>query len=238
MCALVMTSHMCAVRVQSTPAASAKRCFLAYTTVGQITSRDESTYRAVEIEFADVNTGRPIRFNDFDGYTMAAMDMNGALFASPEIQEKDGKGGYKVTKSVIEYRPFDAWAPQSDWKTTLEEGEEAQVHFLPPGAIDSLVSCLLFILSLLVCPPLLRYVSLLAISYSSWLRRDCCEHGRMSSVPIKCKQMTGVPWKQPLTGMFSAAFRRLLLLGAHSWRWRHQGGCCASSPPAASRRVL
>jgi hypothetical protein len=41
--------------------------------VGQITSRDETTYHAVEIEFADVNTGRPIRFTDYNGYTMAAM---------------------------------------------------------------------------------------------------------------------------------------------------------------------
>jgi hypothetical protein len=27
----------------------------------------------IEIEFADVNTGRPIRFNDYTGFTMAAM---------------------------------------------------------------------------------------------------------------------------------------------------------------------
>jgi len=60
------------VILQSTPASS-KRRFLAYSTVGQITSRDETTYHAVEIEFADINTGRPIRFNDYSGYTMAAM---------------------------------------------------------------------------------------------------------------------------------------------------------------------
>ena len=63
-----------AFQPQSTPiGASSKRRFLAYTTVGQITSRDETTYHAVEIEFADVNTGRPIRFNDYTGFTMAAM---------------------------------------------------------------------------------------------------------------------------------------------------------------------
>ena len=63
-----------AFQPQSTPVhAATKRRFLAYTTVGQITSRDETTYHAVEIEFADVNTGRPSRFNDHNGYTMAAM---------------------------------------------------------------------------------------------------------------------------------------------------------------------
>ena len=112
-----------AFQPQSTPvAASSKRRFLTYTTVGQITSRDETTYHAIEIEFADVNTGRPIRFNDYTGFTMAAMDIHGALFASPEVKEKGGK----VTSSTISYRPFDAWAPQSDWTMTLDEGEEAQ----------------------------------------------------------------------------------------------------------------
>ena len=57
---------------QSTPAV-AKRRFLAYNSLGQITSRDETTYHVVEIEFADVNTGRPVRFNDYNGFTMAAM---------------------------------------------------------------------------------------------------------------------------------------------------------------------
>ena len=66
--------------MQSTPASS-KRRFLAYTSVGQITSRDETTYHAVEIEFADVNTGRPIRFTDYNGYTMAAMVHMSSSFA-------------------------------------------------------------------------------------------------------------------------------------------------------------
>ena len=111
-----------AFQPQSTPITSSKRRFLAYTTVGQITTKDETTYHAVEVEFADVNTGRPIRFNDFKGYTMAAMDINGALFANAEVKEK----GSEVTLSSIFYRPFDAWAPQSEWTMTLDEGEQAQ----------------------------------------------------------------------------------------------------------------
>ena len=49
--------------------------------------------------------------------------MNGALFASPEVKDKAGK----LTNSTIHYRPFDAWAPQSDWTLTFDEGEQAQV---------------------------------------------------------------------------------------------------------------
>jgi len=50
-------------------------------------------------------------------------DINGALFASPEVKEKGGA----VTRSSINYRPFEAWAPQSDWTMTLDQGEEAEV---------------------------------------------------------------------------------------------------------------
>lgn len=62
-----------------------KRCFLNYTAVGNITSRAELTYNAIEIEFADMHTHRPVRFNDYSGFTMAAMNLEGAVFASPEV---------------------------------------------------------------------------------------------------------------------------------------------------------
>jgi hypothetical protein len=53
--------------------------------VGNITSRAELTYNAIEIEFADMHTHRPVRFNDYSGFTMAAMNLDGAVFASPEV---------------------------------------------------------------------------------------------------------------------------------------------------------
>eukprot|EP00960_Hanusia_phi_P077656 768724-Hanusia_phi.AAC.7 len=104
---------------QSTPV-ELKRRFLTYTTVGHITSRNESTYNAIEIEFADINTHRPIRFNDFTGFTMAAMDASGAVFASPQVKERNGE----LNLSTLSYRPFDSWASQSDWTTTMPENEE------------------------------------------------------------------------------------------------------------------
>jgi chromosome transmission fidelity protein 4 len=97
-----------------------KRRFLAYTFDGFITSRMESTTSFIEIEFADIEKHRPIRFNDYTGFTMACMGSIGAAFASPETQEAG-----ETTPSTIFYRPFDAWAPQSDWTVTLPKGEEA-----------------------------------------------------------------------------------------------------------------
>ena len=49
---------------------------------------------------------------------------SGAVFASPETKDRGGK----VTESCISFKPFDAWAPQSDWSMTLDAGEEVQVH--------------------------------------------------------------------------------------------------------------
>jgi chromosome transmission fidelity protein 4 len=97
-----------------------KRRFLAYTFDGFITSRVESTTSFIEIEFADIEKHRPIRFNDYTGFTMACMGSIGAAFASPETQEAG-----EATPSTVFYRPFDAWAPQSDWTVTLPKGEEA-----------------------------------------------------------------------------------------------------------------
>ncbi len=42
--------------------------------------------------------------------------MQGVLYAS---------GAARDTPSTILYRPFDAWAPNSDWTLTLPPGEEA-----------------------------------------------------------------------------------------------------------------
>jgi chromosome transmission fidelity protein 4 len=51
---------------------------------------------------------------------MAAMGTIGAAFASPITKE----GGETVPSQVF-YRPFDSWAPNSDWTVNLAKGEEA-----------------------------------------------------------------------------------------------------------------
>ena len=81
---------------------------------------NRSTSNLIEIEFADIERHRPIRFNDYTGYTMAAMGTIGAAFASPITKE----GGETVPSQVF-YRPFDSWAPNSDWTVNLAKGEEA-----------------------------------------------------------------------------------------------------------------
>jgi hypothetical protein len=55
---------------------------------------------------------------------MMRQGVSGAVFASPEVQERAGN----VTESSISFKPFDAWTPQSDWSMSLDKGEEAQVH--------------------------------------------------------------------------------------------------------------
>jgi hypothetical protein len=55
---------------------------------------------------------------------MMSQGVSGAVFASPEVQERGGN----VTESSISFKPFDAWTPQSDWSMSLDKGEEAQVH--------------------------------------------------------------------------------------------------------------
>mmetsp|Transcript_34186 Transcript_34186/g.80997 ORF Transcript_34186/g.80997 Transcript_34186/m.80997 type:complete len:821 (-) Transcript_34186:46-2508(-) len=105
---------------QSTPTEH-KRRFLVFNHVGNISCRTEIAFNAIEIEFADINAHRAIRFNDFSGFSMAAMDNHGAIFASAESKERGGE----VNPSQLHYRHFDPWAVQSDWTMALDAGESA-----------------------------------------------------------------------------------------------------------------
>ncbi len=97
-----------------------KRRFMAFTLEGFITCRAEAAFNAIEIEFADVHTNRPVRFNDYTGYTMAAMGSSAAIFASTG----DGQAAGEAT-SVVHYRAFASWTSNSDWTTSLPVGEQA-----------------------------------------------------------------------------------------------------------------
>jgi hypothetical protein len=113
------------VEVTARPAAQStrmehKRRFMAFTTEGFITCRAEAAFNAIEIEFADVHTNRPVRFNDYSGFTMAAMGSAAAIFASPG----DGKPAGE-NSSVVHYRAFSSWAPNADWTLSLPAGEQA-----------------------------------------------------------------------------------------------------------------
>jgi hypothetical protein len=102
-----------------------KRRFMAYTNLGFITSRAEAAFNAIEIEFADVNTHRPVRFNDYSGFTMAAMGENAAAFASPGDPSSAEDSG-----SALHYRAFSSWAPNADWTHNFPAGEQARTRCL------------------------------------------------------------------------------------------------------------
>lgn len=62
---------------------------------------------ALQVEFHD--TGRGVRvpsMTDYFGFTMAAMNETGSVFASPRKGEK--------SPSTILYRPFSSWASNSE----------------------------------------------------------------------------------------------------------------------------
>lgn len=59
--------------------------FLAWNTVGLITSRADDGYNSVEIEFHDRLFHRPIRFIDEVGYTMGSVGKTAAIFAKDDI---------------------------------------------------------------------------------------------------------------------------------------------------------
>jgi chromosome transmission fidelity protein 4 len=97
----------------------AGRRYLAYTSLGAITLRSEPDHNTVEVAFHDTARVRrrvPL-LTDFFGFTLGALGERGAFYASPASSD---------APSTLVYRPFDAWAPNSDWSLGLPEGEEAE----------------------------------------------------------------------------------------------------------------
>jgi chromosome transmission fidelity protein 4 len=59
-----------------------RRRFLCWNNFGVITSRDEETHFAVEIELSDTTKHKNVRFTDHYNFSMAALCDSGAIFAS------------------------------------------------------------------------------------------------------------------------------------------------------------
>ena len=100
-------------------AMDAGRRYLSYTSLGAITLRSESDHNTVEVSFHDTSRIRrrvPL-LTDFFGFTLGTLGEAGALYASPASSD---------APSTIVYRPFDAWAPNSEWSLGLADGEEAE----------------------------------------------------------------------------------------------------------------
>ncbi|XP_054806896.1 protein ENHANCER OF LHP1 1 isoform X1 [Prosopis cineraria] len=103
----------------STPAQLGKRRFLCYTMLGSITTIEHDGYFHIEIDFHDTGSSpRVPSMMDHFGFTMAALNENGSVFANPCKGEKN--------MSTLMYRPFSSWASNSEWSMRFE-GEEVKV---------------------------------------------------------------------------------------------------------------
>ncbi|KAL2479109.1 transducin family protein/WD-40 repeat family protein [Forsythia ovata] len=100
----------------ATPVQPGKRHFLCYNMLGSITTMEHDGYSHIEIDFHDTSTGPRIpAMTDYFGFTMAALNENGGVFANP------GKG--EKNMSTLMYRPFSTWANNSEWSMRFEDEE-------------------------------------------------------------------------------------------------------------------
>ncbi|XP_047329703.1 protein ENHANCER OF LHP1 1 [Impatiens glandulifera] len=100
----------------STPEQPGKRHFLSYNMLGCITAMEHDGYSHIEIDFHDTSSGpRVPAMTDYFGFTMAALNESGSVFANPCKGEKN--------MSTLMFRPFSSWANNSEWSMRFEEEE-------------------------------------------------------------------------------------------------------------------
>ncbi|KAK7845380.1 wd repeat and hmg-box dna-binding protein 1 [Quercus suber] len=116
----------------ATPVQPGKRSFLCYNMVGSITTIEHDGYSHIEIDFHDTGSGpRVPSMTDHFGFTMAALNENGSVFANPCKGEK--------SMSTLMYRPFSTWANNSEWSMRLE-GEEVKAVALGTAWVAAITS--------------------------------------------------------------------------------------------------
>ncbi|KAJ1428121.1 WD40/YVTN repeat-like-containing domain superfamily [Sesbania bispinosa] len=116
----------------STPVQPGKRRFLCYNMLGSITTVEHDGYSHIEIDFHDTGSGpRVPSMTDHFGFTMAALNENGGVFANPCKGEKN--------MSTLMYRPFSSWASNSEWSMRFE-GEEVKVVALGAAWVAAVTS--------------------------------------------------------------------------------------------------
>ncbi|GMP33197.1 hypothetical protein CsSME_00006625 [Camellia sinensis var. sinensis] len=116
----------------STPMQPGKRRFLCYNMLGSITTIEHDGYSHIEIDFHDTGRGpRVPSMTDYFGFTMAALNENGSVFANPCKGEKG--------MSILMYRPFSSWANNSEWSMRFEE-EEVKVVALGTAWVAAVTS--------------------------------------------------------------------------------------------------
>ncbi|KAE8125017.1 hypothetical protein FH972_019855 [Carpinus fangiana] len=116
----------------ATPVQDGKRCFLCYNMVGSITTIEHDGYSHIEIDFHDTGRGpRVPSMTDHFGFTMAALNENGSVFANHCKGEKN--------MSTLMYCPFSTWANNSEWSMRLE-GEEVKAVALGTSWVAAITS--------------------------------------------------------------------------------------------------
>ncbi|PKA47519.1 Flagellar WD repeat-containing protein Pf20 [Apostasia shenzhenica] len=116
----------------STPVQEGKRRFLSYNLLGSITTIQNEGYSHIEVDFHDTGRGpRVPSMTDYFGFTMAALNENGSVFANPCKGDKN--------MSTLMYRPFGSWANNSEWSMRFE-AEEVKAVALGTGWIAAITS--------------------------------------------------------------------------------------------------
>ncbi|CAO2044836.1 unnamed protein product [Urochloa humidicola] len=129
---LVTAKMQAAFQPGSTPPQPGMRNFLAYNMLGSITTVENEGHSHVEVDFHDTGRGpRVPSMTDYFGFTMAALNESGSVFANPCKGDK--------SMSTLMYRPFGSWAGNSEWSMRFE-GEEVKAVALGAGWVAAVTS--------------------------------------------------------------------------------------------------
>ncbi|XP_066377432.1 LOW QUALITY PROTEIN: protein ENHANCER OF LHP1 1 [Miscanthus floridulus] len=129
---LVTARMQAAFQPGSTPPQPGMRNFLAYNMLGSITTIENEGHSHVEVDFHDTGRGpRVPSMTDYFGFTMAAMNGSGSVFANQCKGDKN--------MSTLMYRPFGSWAGNSEWSMRFE-GEEVKAVALGAGWVAAVTS--------------------------------------------------------------------------------------------------
>uniref|UniRef100_J3MVR2 Uncharacterized protein n=2 Tax=Oryza brachyantha TaxID=4533 RepID=J3MVR2_ORYBR len=129
---LVTARMQTAFQPGSTPPQPGKRNFLAYNMLGSITTIENEGHSHVEVDFHDTGRGpRVPSMTDYFGFTMAALNDSGSVFANPCKGDKN--------MSTLMYRPFSSWAGNSEWSMRFE-GEEVKAVAVGNGWVAAVTS--------------------------------------------------------------------------------------------------
>ncbi|GFR53168.1 hypothetical protein Agub_g15891, partial [Astrephomene gubernaculifera] len=111
----------------ATPPEPGRPRFLCFNMIGSVASRPVEDHHAVEVLFHDSSrfTSRVPLLTDYYGFDKASLGEKGVVYSSPPSKSASppspsdgGEGGGEGSDAIpcmVMFRPFDSWAPNSDW---------------------------------------------------------------------------------------------------------------------------